>query len=322
MSYNMPKVTVIIPIYGVEKYIERCARSLFEQTLDDMEFIFVNDCTQDGSIEILKNIIPLYPSRLHQITIINHYVNKGLPIARHSGIQVAKGEYIAHCDSDDWVLPETYEKLYELAKTKNADIVVCDYFKSDGSQSSREKGFKENIQLSLLSQMLTKQVPATVWNKMVRRCVYQKNNIKYPTNNMGEDIALMTQLLLCSNSVEYLNLPLYNYFINATSLSNNNNDTPESTYKKFKQAISNQKIVENAFAERRLDRDTKLALITYKFFESKLIYPFIGTNSFYYSEWKLAIKGLLFKILINPYIKRKYKLMYILSYIKFYLHNK
>ncbi len=97
----MLKVSVIIPVYGVEKYIERCTRSLFEQTLDDMEFIFVNDCTKDNSIAIIERIAEEYPLRKSQIHILNHQVNKGLPIARQTGLRVATGEYIAHCDSDD-----------------------------------------------------------------------------------------------------------------------------------------------------------------------------------------------------------------------------
>ena len=101
----MPKVSVVIPVYGVEKYIERCARSLFEQTLDDIEYIFVNDCTKDRSIDILNEVINDYPARKQQIRIVHHKENKGLPFARQSGWQVATGEYVANCDSDDWVDP-------------------------------------------------------------------------------------------------------------------------------------------------------------------------------------------------------------------------
>lgn len=99
----MPKVSVIIPVYGVEKYIERCVRSLFEQTLDDIEYIFVDDCCLDRSIEILDNVIKEYPNRRTDIKIVHHKENKGLAQARQSGIKVATGEYFVHCDSDDWV---------------------------------------------------------------------------------------------------------------------------------------------------------------------------------------------------------------------------
>ena len=96
-----PKVSIIVPIYGVEHFIERCARSLFEQTLDGIEFIFVNDSTPDNSISILLRVLEDYPNRQNQVRIVQHEVNKGLPFARQTGIRLAKGEYIAHCDSDD-----------------------------------------------------------------------------------------------------------------------------------------------------------------------------------------------------------------------------
>mgnify|MGYP000541624267 CR=1 FL=1 len=110
-----PLVSVIVPIYGVEPYIEKCARSLFEQSLENMVFIFVNDCTPDKSVEILRQVIEDYPRRYLQIQIIEHEENRGLAMARNSGLLIAKGEYIIHCDSDDWVELDMYEEMYEKA---------------------------------------------------------------------------------------------------------------------------------------------------------------------------------------------------------------
>ena len=107
----MPKISVIIPVYNVEKYIERCVRSLFEQTLGEIEYIFVDDCTPDGSIAILRRIIEDYPERKPFVSIISHEQNKGLAIARRTGVNAACGEYVAFCDSDDWVDTNMYEKL-------------------------------------------------------------------------------------------------------------------------------------------------------------------------------------------------------------------
>ena len=124
----MPKVSVIIPIYNVEKYIERCVRSLFEQTLDDIEYIFVNDCTQDKSIEILTSIIKEYPQRIPSIRILNHTTNQGLTKTRNTGLAVATGDYIAHCDSDDWVDLDMYRQLYVQAEETKSDIVYSDLY--------------------------------------------------------------------------------------------------------------------------------------------------------------------------------------------------
>ena len=100
-----PLVSVIVPIYGVEPYIEKCARSLFEQSLENMEFIFVNDCTPDKSVEILRQVIEDYPRRYLQIQIIEHEENRGLAMARNSGLLIAKGEYI---------IPVSYTHLYNI----------------------------------------------------------------------------------------------------------------------------------------------------------------------------------------------------------------
>lgn len=112
---STPKVSVIIPVYNVEPHIERCARSLFEQTLEEIEYIFVNDCTPDASMRILQNVLENYAQRKNQIIIINQPYNMGAAKAREIGIKAASGEYIIHCDSDDWVDKEMYRTMYEKA---------------------------------------------------------------------------------------------------------------------------------------------------------------------------------------------------------------
>ena len=122
-----PKVSVIVAIYNSEKYIEECARSLFTQTLDEIEYIFVNDATPDNSICILKNVLKEYPNRQSYAKIINLETNGGIAHARQIGISQASGEYIIHADSDDWVDNDMYERLYVYAKETNSDIVGCNF---------------------------------------------------------------------------------------------------------------------------------------------------------------------------------------------------
>ena len=120
------KVSVCIPVYGVEKYIERCARSLFDQTMkNDIEFIFVDDCTPDRSIEVLEAILSEYPERRSQVKIVRHSHNKGLTGARNTALKEASGEYIIHCDSDDWVDVDLYERMYKTAVETGSDVVCC-----------------------------------------------------------------------------------------------------------------------------------------------------------------------------------------------------
>ena len=151
MTNSKPKVSVIVPIYGVEAYIERCAVSLFEQTLDDIEYIFVNDCTPDNSMTILSEVLSRYPQRREQVRIINQPKNLGAAKAREDGIKAARGEYIIHCDSDDWVDTNMYQLLYEKAKADNSDMVICDWYVTDGVNHKRIDQ-KLNLDAELLSQ--------------------------------------------------------------------------------------------------------------------------------------------------------------------------
>ena len=120
-------VSICVPIYGVEKYIERCAISLFEQTYKNIEYIFVNDCTQDNSIDVLKSIIEKYPVRKNCVRIINHERNKGLGAARNTAITNATGMFIMHVDSDDYVEKDIVERLVKKQNENNSDIVTCGY---------------------------------------------------------------------------------------------------------------------------------------------------------------------------------------------------
>ncbi|MBD5421701.1 MAG: glycosyltransferase family 2 protein, partial [Bacteroides sp.] len=122
-------ISVIVPVYGVEKYIERCVRSLFSQTMTEgVEFIFINDCTKDRSIELLTGIISEYPQLSPQVKIIHHPRNRGLAVARQTGLDAAQGEYILHLDSDDYFESDMLEMMYETAMANNSDVVVSDFF--------------------------------------------------------------------------------------------------------------------------------------------------------------------------------------------------
>jgi len=126
----MPSVSIIVPVYGVEKHIERCACSLFEQTHKDIEYIFVNDCTLDNSITVLEQVITKhYPEKRNRIKIINKGKNEGLPMARKTGLAYAAGDYVLHVDSDDWLEPDMIGKLYAKAMIDDCDIVYCDFIR-------------------------------------------------------------------------------------------------------------------------------------------------------------------------------------------------
>jgi len=236
----MPKVSVIVPVYGVEKYIERCARSLFEQTLDDIEYIFVDDCTPDCSIDILKALIEEYRLRFaemnYKVRIEKMPTNSGLPAVRRHGIQLATGDYIIHCDSDDWVDRDMYRQMYEKAIEDGADMVVCDYYSSDGETECSHIGANATDKIPFMKDLFYQYISWAVWNKLVKSSIYKKLQY-FPKYNMGEDMVLIAQCSAESKSISYIGKPLYYYFTNVNSITKTN--SKEASNNRFVQNKSN-----------------------------------------------------------------------------------
>lgn len=207
----MYKVSIIVPIYKVEKFIERCVRSLMEQTLGEVEYIFVDDASPDGSIKVLRRTLADYPERASLVRILIHEVNKGLPAARNTGLAVAQGEYIFHCDSDDFVEREMLSEMYEEAKTKDADYLWSDFWLSfEQNERYMEVRDYDNPR-EALNGVLDGAMKYNVWNKLVRRSLYIENDIWFPTgHSMGEDMTMIC-LLACARRVAYIPKAYYHY---------------------------------------------------------------------------------------------------------------
>lgn len=222
-----PKVSVIVPVYKAEKYIEKCARSLFEQTLDDIEYIFINDCTPDKSIKILQKILEEYPKRKDQVKIIHHETNKGIATSRNTGLNATTGTYIIHCDSDDWIEPNMYETMYNKAVEGNYDIVWCDYYiGKPGKMKYYSQSIKHNNPSDCIKTMLKGGgLQLHLWDKLVRRSVYTANNIRFPDGlNIREDWVVTIQMYFYSQRICHIKKGFYYYAIRNTSTSNNHTD--------------------------------------------------------------------------------------------------
>lgn len=208
----MHKVSVVVPVYNAEQYIERCARSLFEQTLGDMEFIFVNDCTPDKSIEILRNVIEEYSARKPQVRILHHKKNKGLTSTRNTGLAAATGEFIAHCDSDDWVAPMMYETLYQKAIDDKADVVYCDIRMVFKEHQEIYHSAKYEMDIIRLMQNYITSTWTCLVLMIAKRTLYQECHLQSPTHiSYCEDFWLTTRLLHYATKVCYVPKALYNY---------------------------------------------------------------------------------------------------------------
>ena len=309
----MPKISIIIPVFGVEKYIEKCARSLFEQSLDDIEYIFVNDCTKDGSIDILKKVMKDYPRCCHQVSILHHKTNQGLPTARQTGIEHASGEYILHCDSDDWIETNACELLYAEAKKSNADMVISDYYRVNGDSFYKCNACNPNISKEqIVYKMYFQYVPYMVWNKLIRRKLYD-NIEEYPVYTHGEDFALILQLSYSADIITYLPKAFYYYRLASDTAYHVENE--ENRLRKFYAAVENARLIERFISKKNVNYHIKNGLMWLKNCQRGKLVPLLKQDK-YYKLWKNTFPEINVKLFFNSDLKLKHKIKYFLIYFR------
>jgi glycosyltransferase involved in cell wall biosynthesis len=302
-----PKVSVIVPIFNVEKYIQRCAVSLFEQTLDDVEYIFVNDCTPDKSLNVLQDVINEYPTRRNYIKIVNHEVNKGLATARNSGFAQATGDYVLNVDSDDWCDTKMLELLYAQAIEHESDIVWCDFYYAspDGTVGKCTQRTVEEPKI-LSKAIVTGKIHGFVWNKLIRRKLYLEHGISSKDGiNICEDYNLTAKLTFCADKVSYCPKCLYYYFQRNDSLMG---------------CIDRSRILKMV-GDRRIAHEDVLAFLGSDSIVDDYLkeYGICFWNKPYLylkdrglqKQWKRSCSISIYRILKNPYIRRIDKLNYI-----------
>ena len=308
------KISVIVPIYGVEKYIERCARTLFEQTLEDIEYIFVKDCTKDRSMEILTSIIKNYPKRKEHIRIINSEQNRGLAETRKKGIKYARGEYFAVCDSDDWVDKSTYETMYTKGANENADIVVCDLYYAYDNILERKKGMINSMHDKFITDMFYQRVPWSSCNKLFKRTLLS-NPIHYPTESMGEDFTLTMQLAYFSKKNCYVEQPLYFYYQHEQSMVKMKGDT--IVFNKFVQASINLELIVDFYKRTELYKSINGAIAHTCYHTKSLILPLVSKKKYYYI-WKNYYPNIEWKILLDNNNSKKDRIKCLLILLRIY----
>ncbi len=204
-------ISVIVPIYGVEKYIDKSLRSLFSQTkIEDVEFILVNDCTPDNSMVVAAKVIADFPDC--DINVINHTLNSGVAVARQTGMDAARGEYTIHFDPDDWCEPQMLEELYNKAKETDADIVVCDFIVNTTTNISYIHQKVANTNIDNVNLLISSGCASSLWNKLIKRSLYTKNNIGFiPNLNVGEDLLCNIKLFFQANKVVHIPKAYFHY---------------------------------------------------------------------------------------------------------------
>lgn len=243
-TFENYKVSILVPIYGVEKYIERCVISLFEQTYPNIEYIFVNDNTKDNSIQILKKTLALYPHRLSSCKIINHTTNRGLAASRNTAINHSTGEFILHVDSDDYIERNAIELLVKKQQETQADIINSGFFRhlpNNRIQKVSSPFFPSQQDYTLAC--IKSKIPFNIWGRLIRLSIYRNNHIQtLEGSNYGEDFQVMARLFYYAKKISSINLFLYHYMCDNTNSYTSNISFPIAL-----QALQSFNVVANFF---------------------------------------------------------------------------
>lgn len=320
----MKKVSVIVPVYNVEQYLAKCLNSLVNQTLDDIEIIVVNDGSKDASQEIIEDYVSRYPNRI--ISLIKE--NGGLSDARNFGIDRANGTYIGFVDSDDYVEPEMFSEMYELAEKCQAEMVICNLQKVDENGKVTQK----LTQIPHLPEKIILKENMSVFsdlsyfacNKLFKKELFKNHRFKKDVH--FEDIQLIPQLLLQCKVIAQTQSYFYNYLERSDSITKTHTekgldilkaveDVEESFNQSFyageKDAMKNFKILEGVY--------TYLAYLAYVK-EDQLFYKMSDELRRFMKCHKISINDVLrynrFNenyILSLPYKKKIYYFLYFMN---------
>lgn len=212
-------VSIVLPVYQVEDYIEKCIETLLAQTYEDIEVICVNDCTMDNSITVLKE----YQKRDPRIRLVHHEENRGLGGARNTGIDCARGEYIVFVDSDDYVSEKMVEKLYRSITDTGSDAAVCGVM-----QDLPDKGLLRQHTAFIYEEAAgqktyrletekDRRILADMWpsacNKLFKMSIIRENHIRFQERMLYEDHTFYYEYFGCCRTFSYIQEPLYYYRI-------------------------------------------------------------------------------------------------------------
>lgn len=200
------KVSIIVAVYNVEKYIHRCVDSLLCQTHHNIEVLLVDDGSIDGSAAICDE----YAAKDSRVKVI-HQKNGGVSSARQTGLEAASGEFVIHADPDDYVDADMIESLLTEALTTDADIVTCDFYMNEQVMKQHYKGSAE-----LLKKLISVETICVCWNSMVRRDFIVKHHVAFTPSwlCMSEDFLFICRLLVAGAKAVHLQRPFYHYWVN------------------------------------------------------------------------------------------------------------
>lgn len=286
----MSRISIIIPVYNVERLLARCLDSLINQTLREIEIICVDDGSNDNSLNILKE----YAQKDSRIIVVSQE-NQGPSIARNRGMKIATGEYIGFVDGDDWVDLDFFEKLYETAKKYEADIACASVLRKFKSGRKRQKVLieKEEVIISPSKKFKVTGTPhfSYVWNKIYRRTALQRRKIEFKTGVFFEDIDFTIRALYYLQRLVTVPGVSYYYWVNTQSITRTMSDKMQ-----YDSIVARRNSVK--FMQKHgLPYDEKWGR------QSRVVYRLFGIPVLIVANWKTIRKYYLFGII--PFFEKR-----------------
>ena len=312
------KISVIVPVYNVEKYIRKCLDSLVNQTFKDFEIIIVNDGTKDNSKQIVDEYISKYPNLIKYL----EKENGGQASARNLGLKHAIGDYVTFVDPDDWIELEMLEKLYNRMTETNSDIVVCGAYSVIDGENNKIETFNQHTKDNHKNYILNCSGPC--W-QLIKTSIFIENNLNFLEQRFYEDISIIPSLCLFAKKVEFLDESLYYYLIRSGSTMNQIEYNPSledifSSLSNLSEIFQKNNVYQKFYQEleyvyiEHLLHAASLRFFKFKKYEqlNKIIeimhdkFPKWNKNSYYKKQ------NIKYKIVCSLFYKKKYNLLKII----------
>lgn len=265
-----PFVSILIPVYNVSSFIVRCLESVSSQTYDgDLECILIDDCGNDDSIELAETFIKSYQGKIC-FRIVRHDHNRGLAAARNTAVANAKGDFVFHLDSDDWIESTAIERLVELQEETGADIVSGHALQHENSGESLLKEPIFSSVKEMLYSSIEMNIGHVIWRRLIRRTLYVNNNIEAVEGvNVGEDYHTLPRLVFYARKIATLDAVVYHY-----NCLNPNSYMAERTLsfniKRYRSDLSSLKILQNFFKGKESYCEKRLAELENIFLKKRM----------------------------------------------------
>ncbi len=273
----MPKVSFLVALYGVATYVEKCVRSLYEQTLDDIEIVLVDDCSPDDSMDIALRTLEEYPERKQQVKVVRHKENTGSHIVRKDGALAATGEYVIIVDGDDTVDVRMAEVLYAKAKETDADIVLCGIMHyRDNSQRCLMPvpidtlGDSEAMRDATINR---RGLPSPCC-RMMRRELLTSDKMVWPVGSHAEDVVITSVATFYAKKIAGIEVPLYNYYHHPNSKANNKSE--EHLLKRFRAMSQNNELLFGFFEQQGVSEKYQHGIMVSKIRTRNILYPLMN----------------------------------------------